>query len=68
MPLDLDSRWPGWPEGEAGQLALDVALDTPVDAAFLLIYGGNNEMRVRRASWRRYTTAVPAGPAAAAPV
>lgn len=45
MPIDLDSRWPGWPEGEPGQLALDVALATPVDDAFLLIYGGNNEMR-----------------------
>jgi hypothetical protein len=45
MPIDLDSRWPGWPEGEPGQAALDVALDTPVDAAFLLLYGGNNEMR-----------------------
>lgn len=49
MPVNLDSRWPGWPEGEPGQAALDVALDTPVDAAFLLIYGGNNEMRVRTA-------------------
>lgn len=45
---DLLARWPEWPSGEPGAELLDVTLGLPVDAAFLLLYGGNADMRV---SW-----------------
>lgn len=43
---DLEARWPRWPDGEEGKVALDVVLDLPVDQAFLLLYGGLTELRV----------------------
>lgn len=42
--------FPGWPDGEEGKVLLDVVLDQPVDAAFLLLFGGLNDLRVRPAS------------------
>lgn len=36
-----------WPAGEKGNVLVDVVLDKPVDEAFLLIYGAENELRVR---------------------
>lgn len=43
----LETRWPLWPEGEPGQVLLDVTLGLPVDEAFLLLYGGLNDTKVR---------------------
>ncbi len=52
---ELEARWPRWPDGEEGRVALDVVLDLPVDQAFLLLYGGLNDLRVgaapRTAAW-----------------
>ena len=45
---ELEARWPRWPDGEEGLVALDVVLGLPVDQAFLLLYGGLTDMRVRR--------------------
>ncbi|KAL4449489.1 hypothetical protein ABPG77_007133 [Micractinium sp. CCAP 211/92] len=42
---ELEARWPRWPDGEEGRVALDVVLDLPVDQAFLLLYGGLNDLR-----------------------
>ena len=46
MAADLEARWPGWPEGVEGSVLLDVVIDLQVDAAFLLFFGGQNELRV----------------------
>lgn len=35
-----------WPEGEKGNVLLDVLVDKPVDDAFLLLFSGENELRV----------------------
>ncbi|PSC69312.1 hypothetical protein C2E20_7167 [Micractinium conductrix] len=42
---ELEARWPRWPDGEEGLVALDVVLGLPVDQAFLLLYGGLTDMR-----------------------
>lgn len=46
MSNDIDAQWPQWPEGEEGRVLLDLALDLQVDAAFLLLQGGLNELSV----------------------
>eukprot|EP00887_Chlorella_sp_A99_P003923 scaffold11.g3923.t1 len=48
-----------WPLAERGSVLLDVVLDKPVDEAFLLLYGGENELRKRfneAAANKDYTT------------
>lgn len=45
----MDSKWLSqFPEGLPGPTLLSVELDLPVDAAFLLLYGGLSDMQVRR--------------------
>ncbi|KAL4855216.1 hypothetical protein ACK3TF_004204 [Chlorella vulgaris] len=42
---EIETKWPGWPDGEEGKFLLDVVLDLPVNEAFLLIYGGLTDLK-----------------------
>lgn len=50
---EIETKWPGWPDGEEGKFLLDVVLDLPVNEAFLLIYGGLTDLKVIKLARRR---------------
>lgn len=52
LPMATPDASLAWPAGEKGTVLLDVVLDKPVDEAFMLIFGGENELRASAADLR----------------
>lgn len=48
--VDLSKQWPRWPSGQSGFEMLDIVVDKSLEDLFYLLYGSDNEFRVRLVS------------------